>query len=134
MFSPDLTMDAEDIPGALQTTRKVTPDTIRQKMQYDDQGRVTSLPKLVQGRAVYTIPAQYIDDNGVDNAVHLAVFTPPTQDIPPLSHIVPTGSVIAVPYVDNRTHRMAWSLTAESIRVVQIDPAPVAPIFKGDED
>ena len=51
-FSPNLTLDAADISGAFQTTRGIDPATIRQKMAYDDAGRVTTTPKLVDGRPV----------------------------------------------------------------------------------
>lgn len=134
MFSPTLILEPSDFPGGFQATRKITNDVLRQKMKFDAQGRVTAEPKLVDGRPVYSIPVQYIDDAGVDPSVHLSVFTPPAQEIPPLSQIIPTGSVLAVPYMDGRTHRMAWSLTAESVRVVQINAAPIAPSREDDHE
>lgn len=124
-FSPNLAMSAADIPGAFQTTRGIDPATIRQKMTYDDQGHVTTTPKLVDGRPVFQIPCQYIDENGVDSNVSLAVFTAPISPVPPLSRIQLTGSVHVVPWV--RNGRVAWSLTADSVRVMQLDTAPIMP-------
>ncbi|MBS6623264.1 MAG: hypothetical protein KH315_14115, partial [Faecalibacterium prausnitzii] len=124
-FSPNLAMNAADIPGAFQTTRGIDPATIRQKMTYDDQGHVTTTPKLVDGRPVFQIPCQYIDENGVDSNVSLAVFTAPISPVPPLSRIQLTGSVHVVPWV--RNGRVAWSLTADSVRVMQLDTAPIMP-------
>lgn len=118
-------MAATDIVGAFQTTRGIDPSTIRQKMQYDDQGHVTNLPKLVDDRPVYQIPVQYIDEHGVDANVTLSVFNAPTTQIPPLSRIQLVGSVRTVPWV--RNGRVAWSLTADSVRVMQLDTAPIAP-------
>lgn len=124
-FSPNLAMNAADIPGAFQTTRGIDPATIRQKMTYDDQGHVTTTPKLVDGRPVFQIPCQYIDENGVDSNVSLAVFTAPISPVPPLSRIQLTGFVHVVPWV--RNGRVAWSLTADSVRVMQLDTAPIMP-------
>lgn len=135
-FSPTLTMSATDILGAFQTTRGIDPATIRQKMAYDDQGHVTTVPKLVDNRPVYQIPVQYIDEHGVDANVSLSVFTAPTSPIPPLSRIQLVGSVRTVPWV--RNGRIAWSLTADSVRVLQLDTAPIASapsaFATGDDD
>lgn len=126
-FSPNLTLDAADISGAFQTTRGIDPATIRQKMAYDDAGRVTTTPKLVDGRPVYQIPCQYLDEYGVDANVSLSVFNAPTALIPPLSHIQLVGSVHPVPWV--RNGRIAWSITADSVKVMRIDTMPI-----GQED
>lgn len=134
MFRPSIVLDADDLTGAFQTTRKIDSSTIRQKVQYDNQGRPTATPKLVDGRPVYGVPVQYVDDDGVDASVHLAVMTPPVQEIPALSRIRPVGAVLVVPYMDERTHRMAWSLTADSVCVTQIDVAPIAAPLGEDDD
>ncbi|NMM99374.1 hypothetical protein [Bifidobacterium olomucense] len=134
-FSPNLAMNATDIVGAFQTTRGIDPSTIRQKMEYDDAGRVTTTPKLVNGRPVFQIPCQFLDEYGVDNNVSLSVFTAPTTPIPPLSRIQLVGSIHPVPWVKNG--RIAWSITADAVRVVQIDTAPFSstPSFTaGEED
>lgn len=126
-FSPNLTLDAADISGAFQTTRGIDPANLRQKMAYDDAGRVTTTPKLVDGRPVYQIPCQYLDEYGVDANVSLSVFNAPTALIPPLSHIQLVGSVHPVPWV--RNGRIAWSITADSVKVMRIDTMPI-----GQED
>ena len=115
-FSPNLTTDAADIPGAFQTTRGIDPANLRQKMEYDAMGHVTTTPKLVDGRPVYQIPCQYLDEYGVDANVSLSVFNAPTALIPPLSHIQLVGSVHPVPWV--RNGRIAWSITADSVKVM----------------
>ncbi|NEG90636.1 hypothetical protein [Bifidobacterium aerophilum] len=124
-FSPNLAMSAADIPGAFQTTRGIDPSTIRQKMEYDDAGHPTSTPKLVNGKPVFQIPSQYLDEYGVDANVTLSVFNAPTAPIPPLSRIQLVGSVHPVPWVKNG--RIAWSITADAVRVMQLDTAPLAP-------
>lgn len=131
MFRPSIVLDADEIDGAFQTTRKIDSSTIRQKMQYDDRGRPTATPKLIDGRPVYGLSVQYVDDDGVDASVHLSVMTPPAQEIPSLSRIRPVGAVMVVPYMDERTHRMAWSLTADAVRVVRLDVSPL--VGDGDE-
>ncbi len=130
-FSPDLAMNADDIPGAFQTTRGVDPASIRQKMEYDDAGHITTTPKLVDGRPVYQIPCQYIDEFGVDANVSLSVFNAPTSQIPPLSRIQLVGSVHPVPWV--RNGRIAWSITADSVRVMRIDTMPINPQEDAEE-
>ncbi|MCF2562046.1 hypothetical protein I6E06_06195 [Bifidobacterium boum] len=122
-FSPNLTMDAADISGAFQTTRSINPANLRQKMEYDAMGHVTTTPKLIDGRPVYQIPCQYLDEFGVDSNVSLSVFNAPTALIPPLSRIQLVGSVHLVPWV--RNGRIAWSITADSVRVMRIDTMPI---------
>lgn len=121
-FSPNLTMNAADIPGAFQTTRSIDPANLRQKMEYVG-GHATNTPKLVDGRPVYRIPCQYLDEYGVDENASLAVFNPPTTPIPPLARIQLVGAVRPVPWVSNG--RLAWSITADSVRVLRIDTMPI---------
>lgn len=122
-FTPNFTMNATDVSGAFQTTRGIDPESIRQKMEYDAMGHVTTTPKLVDGRPVYQVPVQFIDEFGVDVNVSLSVFNPPTSPIPPLSRIQLVGSVHPVPWVKNG--RIAWSITADSVRVLRIDTMPI---------
>ena len=126
-FSPNLSMDASDVSGDFQTTRGIDPATIRQKMAYDDAGHVTTTPKLVDGRPVYQIPCQYIDEFGVDANVSLSVFNAPASPIPPLARIQLVGAVRPVPWV--RNGRIAWSITADSVKVMRIGTMPI-----GQED
>lgn len=116
MFSPITTMAADSVAGSFQTTRAFDPATARPKMDYTPDGRPSGTAKLVDGREVYRIPSQYIDDSGVDANVSLSVFTKPTMPIPPLATLMLTGIVRVVPWV--RNGRIAWSLTADGVEVV----------------
>lgn len=107
---------ADRFSGIFQATQKIDPTAMHPKQAYTPDGKPSGEDKLVDGHRVYRIPAQYIDDSGIDNSVSLQVFTMPTAPIPALAQLVPTGTVRMVPWV--RNGRIAWSLTADGIEVL----------------
>lgn len=115
-LTPELA--ALQIPGVFQFVRGVQPDQLRTRMEYDEAGRPTTTPKLYNGKPVIRIPAQYIDDAGVDPNVSINVLTRPTQSIKPLTQFTLSGEVHATAWVKNG--RVAWSLIADKLQT--IDP------------
>lgn len=106
---------ADNFPGRFQTTREFDPYRVNPVEEYGEDGRPTGRQKLVDGNPVYRVPAQYVDDTGVDSSVSLRVLNRPTAVIPPLATIRLVGNVKLVPYVSRG--RIAWSITADGVAV-----------------
>lgn len=105
---------ASDIPGKFQLKREFDPENAHPQMEYED-GKPTGEMKLVDGREVYRVPAQYFDEYGIDDNVSLRVFTVPRATLPAMSAVRLIGRVRPVAYVKNG--RVAYSLIADSIAV-----------------
>ena len=116
MFSPHLTFAASELEGMLQLTRELDPDRLQPITEYDREGNRTDVLKLVDGQQMYRLPAQYIDNDGVDSSVSVRILNPPQRFIAPLTQVRLTGTVRCVPWV--RNGRIAWSITADGIMPV----------------
>lgn len=55
-----------------------------------------------------------------DVAVSLWIRKPPVRDIPRGAMVQPDGEVMVTPWVDDRTHRIAYSITADTIVPAQV--------------
>ena len=58
-------------------------------------------------------------DRDFDTPVSLKIRTLPTLDIPRGTMVQPAGDATVTPWVDDRTHRIAYSITADTIVPVQ---------------
>ena len=129
MFSlASFTLSAADVAGLFQTTRAFDPARSQPKKAYG-----TDDVALVDGRPVYTMPVQFIDETGVDPNVNVQVFEKPAQSIPALSRVSLTGSLRVSAWVrDGRVH---YTLTADGVEVEQLDVTPIAPAhaLRGDD-
>lgn len=110
MFRP-AKYPAAAFSGTLQLTRGVDPDAMRPRMTPDGTPKTTA-----EGQVTYSLPAQFIDDTGIDANVHVAVINPPTRVLPPLTIVRPTGMVRPVAWVNNG--RVAWTLTVDGVEPV----------------
>lgn len=129
MFSLNsFALSAADVAGLFQTTRAFDPARSQPKKTYG-----TDDVALVDGRPVYTMPVQFIDETGVDPNVNVQVFEKPAQSIPALSRVSLTGSLRVSAWVrDGRVH---YTLTADGVEVEQLDVTPIAPAhaLRGDD-
>lgn len=129
MFSlASFALSAADVAGLFQTTRAFDPARSQPKKTYG-----TDDVALVDGRPVYTMPVQFIDETGVDPNVNVQVFDKPAQPIPALSRVSLTGALRVSAWVrDGRVH---YTLTADGVEVEQLDVTPVAPAhaLRGDD-
>lgn len=124
MFSPQLQQSADTLTGAFQLTRLFDPMTARPKPAYGDDGKPTGVAKLVGGREVFSLPLLFFDDNGIDTNVSVSVFNKPPTSLAPMTLVRLTGDVRMVPWV--RNGRIAWSLTADGVEVVDTVPASLS--------
>ena len=129
MFSLNsFALSAADVAGLFQTTRAFDPARSQPKKAYG-----TDDVALVDGRPVYTMPVQFIDETGVDLNVNVQVFDKPPQSIPALSRVSLTGALRVSAWVrDGRVH---YTLTADGVEVEQLDVTPIAPAhaLRGEE-
>lgn len=129
MFSLNsFALSAADVAGLFQTTRAFDPARSQPKKAYG-----TDDVALVDGRPVYTMPVQFIDETGVDPNVNVQVFDKPAQSIPALSRVSLTGALRVSAWVrDGRVH---YTLTADGVEVEQLDVTPIAPAhaLRGDD-
>lgn len=130
MFSlSSFALSATDIDGLFQTTRAFDPARSQPKKTYG-----TDDVALVDGRPVYTMPVQFIDETGVDPNVNVQVFDKPAQSIPALSRVSLTGALRVSAWV--RDGRVRYTLTADGVEVEQLDVTPIAPAHavRGGDD
>ena len=129
MFSLNsFALSAADVAGLFQTTCAFDPARSQPKKAYG-----TDDVALVDGRPVYTMPVQFIDETGVDPNVNVQVFDKPAQSIPALSRVSLTGALRVSAWVrDGRVH---YTLTADGVEVEQLDVTPIAPAhaLRGDD-
>lgn len=119
MFRPP-EFPASQLEGCFQLKRAVDPATMRPRMAQDGSPRLTD-----DGRVSYSLRAQYVDADGVDDRVTVAILNPPTQPLPAMSQVRAVGSVRATAWDNNG--RQAWSLLVDGItpvagRHVGVDP------------
>lgn len=119
MFRPP-EFPASQLPGCFQLKRAVDPATMRPRMNQDGSPRLTD-----DGRVTYALRAQYVDADGIDDRVTVAIINPPTQPLPAMSQVRAAGSVRATAW--NNDGRQAWSLLLDGIapvagRHVGVDP------------
>lgn len=55
-----------------------------------------------------------------DTTVSLWIRKPPVREIPRGTMVQPDGEVTVTPWVDDRTHRIAYSITADTIVPAQV--------------
>lgn len=109
-------MRLPDMRGLLeiQTTRDLTPDmepaTDREGVVRMDEHN----NPLHRAKVIANEPG-----NDFDVTVSLWIRKPPSRAIPRGAMVQPEGNVTITPWVDDRTHRLAYSITADTIVPVQ---------------
>lgn len=120
--------DASWIPGRFQTTRDIEPEGLSPKVQFGSDELAN-----VDGREVYRLPLQYVDDSGIDTAVSVQVFAKPLTNIPALSLVHLTGTVRISAW--DRDGRVRYTFTADGIAVDSMNVSPAAStLYTGGDD
>lgn len=109
MFSlSSIPFSASVLPGCGLTTRAFDPATASPKTKYQT-GEIAT----VDGQPVYRVPAQWVDDMGVDASVSIQSIHLPASPLPALSRIRLTGNVRVSAW--DRDGRVHYTLTADGI-------------------
>lgn len=112
MFSlSSIPFSASALPGCGLTTRAFDPATASPKTKYQT-GEIAT----VDGQPVYRVPAQWVDDMGVDASVTIQVIHLPASPLPALSYIRMVGNVRVSAW--DRDGRVHYTLTADAIELM----------------